>query len=280
MSQPRRRPAHLTRWMRVAPGTGHPVELAPAARNAVDDACARRPTGPVRSRSTRRSPLVVDWRRRPAHAGAVANVVANARIATRRPAPIARPARSRRPDPWIEVARRRSRPDRGGGGAACSERFYRAEPSRRVPRVASGVGVGHRRRRRADPRRHDDGRRHPRWRRHLPGPAAGDGGWRCRCDRRAPMERREFLIGAALAALLAACDRASDSGGSTVDAGELRSTIARSPGGGSTELAVHAVNDLGATLHRATATALPSTSCWLRPASALRWPSPAPARTA
>ena len=71
------------------------------------------------------------------------------------------------------------------------------------------------------------------------------------------MERREFLIGAALAALLAACDRASDSGGSTAEAGELRSTIARAPGGGSTELAVHSVNDLGATLHRATATAQP-----------------------
>ena len=81
------------------------------------------------------------------------------------------------------------------------------------------------------------------------------------------MERREFLIGAALAALLAACDRASDSGGSTADAGELRSTIARAPGGGSTELAVHSVNDLGATLHRATATAQPASNLVLAPAS-------------
>ena len=81
------------------------------------------------------------------------------------------------------------------------------------------------------------------------------------------MERREFLIGAALAALLAACDRASDSGGSTAEAGELRSTIARAPGGGSTELAVHAVNDLGATLHRAAATAQPASNLVLAPAS-------------
>jgi serpin B len=80
------------------------------------------------------------------------------------------------------------------------------------------------------------------------------------------MERRDFLIGAALAALLAACDRASDSG-STAEAGELRSTIARAPGGGSTELAVHAVNDLGATLHRATATAQPAANLVLAPAS-------------
>ena len=81
------------------------------------------------------------------------------------------------------------------------------------------------------------------------------------------MERREFLIGAALAALLAACDRTSDSGGSTAQAGELRSTISRAPGGGSTELAVHAVNDLGATLHRATATAQPASNLVLAPAS-------------
>lgn len=81
------------------------------------------------------------------------------------------------------------------------------------------------------------------------------------------MERREFLIGAALAALLAACDRASDSGGSSAEAGELRSTITRAPGGGSTELAVHAVNDLGATLHRAAATAQPASNLVLAPAS-------------
>ncbi|HEX6785971.1 MAG TPA: serpin family protein [Acidimicrobiales bacterium] len=80
------------------------------------------------------------------------------------------------------------------------------------------------------------------------------------------MERREFLIGAALAALLAACDRASERG-ATAEAGELRSTIARAPGGGSTELAVHGVNDLGATLHRATATAQPTANLVLAPAS-------------
>ena len=69
-----------------------------------------------------------------------------------------------------------------------------------------------------------------------------------------------------VAALLAACDRASDNG-STAEAGELRSTIARAPGGGSTELAVHAVNDLGATLHRAAATAQPAANLVLAPAS-------------
>jgi serine protease inhibitor len=80
------------------------------------------------------------------------------------------------------------------------------------------------------------------------------------------MERREFLIGTALAALLVACDRANDSG-STAEAGELHSTIARAPGGGSTELAVHAVNDLGAILHRAAATAQPAANLVLAPAS-------------
>ena len=91
------------------------------------------------------------------------------------------------------------------------------------------------------------------------------------------MERREFLIGAALAALLAACDRASDSGGSTADAGELRSTIARAPGGGSTELAVQRGQRAGR--HPAPGRRpRPSprrTSCWRRPASPSPWPSPA-----
>ena len=54
---------------------------------------------------------------------------------------------------------------------------------------------------------------------------------------------------------------------STAEAGELRSTIARAPGGGSTELAVHTVNDLGATLHRTTATAQPTANLVLAPAS-------------
>jgi serpin B len=80
------------------------------------------------------------------------------------------------------------------------------------------------------------------------------------------MERREFLIGAALAALLAACDRAGDAGASPA-AGDLHSDVPRQAGGGSTALAVHAVNDVGATIHRAMAAAQPASNLVVAPAS-------------
>jgi len=80
------------------------------------------------------------------------------------------------------------------------------------------------------------------------------------------MERREFLIGAALVALLAACDSGGD-GGSTAAPEEVRSDGARDPGGGSTELAVHSVNDLGGTLHRAEAAGQPGANLVIAPAS-------------
>src|SRR5262245_23394882 len=80
------------------------------------------------------------------------------------------------------------------------------------------------------------------------------------------MERREFLIGAALAALLAACERSSDAGLSPA-AGDLHADVPRLPGGGSTELAVHTVNDVGASLHRAVAAARPASNLVIAPAS-------------
>ena len=82
------------------------------------------------------------------------------------------------------------------------------------------------------------------------------------------MERRDFLIGSALLALLAACD----SGGEgpergAGEGGETRSKAVRLPAGGSTELAVSATNGLGTALYRTLAAADPTANVVLSPAS-------------
>ncbi len=81
------------------------------------------------------------------------------------------------------------------------------------------------------------------------------------------MDRRELLIGSALLALVAACrsgERATDGDG-TAAADEIRSRLPRQPGGGSTDLAVRAVNGLGATLYRSVASSQPTVNAVLSP---------------
>ena len=81
------------------------------------------------------------------------------------------------------------------------------------------------------------------------------------------MDRRELLIGSALLALVAACrsgERATDGAG-TAAADEIRSRLPRQPGGGSTDLAVRAVNGLGATLYRSVASSQPTVNAVLSP---------------